>query len=136
MSTPTTQRPQVPSPRYGPALSPLRRQQALPQPPPCDRPTSTDIYPCTDPSPRRRPRQQRTRSIQFAPPRHRPHNRLLGTPRALLEAKSLHLPVDGPTFLRQHTAFHTGHKALTSDSMNSTILLDLIPFKVYTCQRD
>ena len=56
MPTPHTQRPRVPSPRYCPAIPPLRPHQSFPQPPPYDRPTSTDNYPCTDPSPRRRPR--------------------------------------------------------------------------------
>ena len=56
MPTPLTQRPPVPSPRYVPAVPPLRPQQSFPQPPPYDRPTSTDNYPCTDPSPRSRPR--------------------------------------------------------------------------------
>ena len=56
MPTPHKQRPPVPSPRYGPALPPLRPKQSFTQPPPYYRPTSTDNYPCTDPSPRRRPR--------------------------------------------------------------------------------
>ena len=56
MPTPHTQRPPVPSPRYGPALPPLRPQQSFPQPPPNNRPTSNDNYPCTDPWTRRRPR--------------------------------------------------------------------------------
>ena len=56
MPTPHTQRPPLPQPRYGPTIPPLRPQQLFPQPPPYDRPTSTDNYPCTDPSPRRRPR--------------------------------------------------------------------------------
>ena len=53
MPTPHTQRPPVPSPRYGPALPPLRPQQSFTQQPTYNRPTSTDNYPCTDPSPRR-----------------------------------------------------------------------------------
>ena len=56
MPTPHTQRPPVPSPRYGPAIPPLRAQPPFPQPPLCARPTSTDNYHCTDPSPRKRPR--------------------------------------------------------------------------------
>ena len=52
MPTPHTERPPVPSPRYGPAMPPLRPQQLFPQPPPYDRPTSLDNYTCTDPSPR------------------------------------------------------------------------------------
>ena len=56
MPTPHTQHPLVPSPRYGPALPPLRPQQSFPRPPPNNRPTSNDNYPCTDPSTRRRPR--------------------------------------------------------------------------------
>ena len=42
MPTPHTQRPPVSSPRYGPALPPLRPQQSFPQPPPYDQPASTD----------------------------------------------------------------------------------------------
>ena len=56
MPTSHTQRPLVSSTRYGPALTPLRPQPSFPQPPPYDRPTSTDNNPCMDPSPRRRPR--------------------------------------------------------------------------------
>ena len=55
MPTPHPQRALVSSPRYGPTIPPLRPQQPFPQPPTYDRPTSTDNYPCTDPSPRRRP---------------------------------------------------------------------------------
>ena len=51
-----TQRPPVPSPRYGPTIPPLRPQPSFPQTPTYDRPTSMDNYPRTDPSPRRRPR--------------------------------------------------------------------------------
>ena len=56
MPTPHTQRPTVPSQRYGPTIPHLRPQQLFPQTAPYDRPTSTDNYPCTDPSTRRRPR--------------------------------------------------------------------------------
>ena len=55
MPTTHQQRPTVPSPRYGPTIPPLRPQQSFVQPP-YDRPTSTDNYPCTNPSPMRRPR--------------------------------------------------------------------------------
>ena len=55
MPTPHTQRPPVPSPRYGPTIQSLRPQQPFPQPAPYDQPTSTDNYPCTYPSPSRRP---------------------------------------------------------------------------------
>ena len=56
MPTPHTQRPPVPSPRYGPTIPLLRPQQPFPRPPAYDRPISTDRYPCTNPSHRRRPR--------------------------------------------------------------------------------
>ena len=56
MPTSHNQRPPVPLPQYGPALPPLRPQQSFPQSPPYNQPTSTDNYPRTDPSPRRRPR--------------------------------------------------------------------------------
>ena len=55
MPTPHPQRPTVSSPLYGPTIPLLRPQQLLPQPPTYDRPTSTDNYPCTEPSPRTRP---------------------------------------------------------------------------------
>ena len=51
-----SKQPPLSSPRYGPTIPPLRPQQLSPQPPTYDRPTSTDNYPCTGPSPRRRPR--------------------------------------------------------------------------------
>ena len=56
MPTPHTQRPPVPSPRYGTALPPLRPQQSFPRPTPYYQPTSTDYYPCTDPSTKKLPR--------------------------------------------------------------------------------
>ena len=52
---PTTH-PQRSTWRYGPTIPPHRPQQPFPQPPAYDRPTSTDNYPYTGPSPRRRPR--------------------------------------------------------------------------------
>ena len=55
MPTPNTQCPPVPSPRYGPTITPLRPQRSFPQPPTYDQSTSTDNYPFTEPSPRRRP---------------------------------------------------------------------------------
>ena len=56
MPTPHPQRPSLSSPRYGPTIPPLRPQQPFSQPLPYDRPTSTNNYSCTDPSPKRRPR--------------------------------------------------------------------------------
>ena len=56
MPTTHSQRPPVSSPQYGPTIPPLRPQHRFPQPPTYNRPTSTDNYPCTDPSPRKRPR--------------------------------------------------------------------------------
>ena len=56
MPTPFSQQPREPSPRYGPTIPPLRPQTSFPQPPSYDRPTSTDNYPCKDPSPRRHPK--------------------------------------------------------------------------------
>ena len=56
MPTPRIKRPPVPSTRYGPTIPPLRPLQPFPQSTTYDRPMSTDNYPCTDPSPRRRPR--------------------------------------------------------------------------------
>ena len=55
--TPTSQPTNIQSQVHGvPTIPPPRARPAFPQPPPFDRPTSTDIYLCTDPSPRRRPR--------------------------------------------------------------------------------
>ena len=56
MPTPHPQRQLVSSLRNRPIIPPLRPQQPLPQPPTYERPTSMDNYPCTDPSPKRRPR--------------------------------------------------------------------------------
>ena len=56
LPSPLTQPPNIPSPRYGPLSSSLRPQLSFPQPPPYDRPTSTDNYPFTDISPKRRRR--------------------------------------------------------------------------------
>ena len=57
MPTPFISRHPTPSQRYGPVVPPIRPQPTFPQPPPYDRPTSTDNYRYTDPSPpRRRPR--------------------------------------------------------------------------------
>ena len=56
LPTPRPQHPPVSSLRYGPSIPPLRPQKFFPQPPTYDRLTWTDNYPCTHPSPRRRPR--------------------------------------------------------------------------------
>ena len=52
--TSSTQRPQAPQSRYGSTILPLQPQPSFQQRFFCDRPTGN--YPCTDPSPRRRPR--------------------------------------------------------------------------------
>ena len=69
--TPPKHRQPVSPPRNGPAIPLLMPKQSFVQPP-YDRPTSTDNYPCTDPSPRRRPRATKhetypTRSPQIQP---------------------------------------------------------------------
>ena len=56
MPTTSTQHPHAPQSRYGPTILPLRPQPPIPQSIPYNRSTSTDNYPCTDLSPRRRPR--------------------------------------------------------------------------------
>ena len=56
MPTPSTQHPRAPSSRYGLTIPPLWPQPFFQQPSPYDRPMSTDNYPCTDSSSRRRPR--------------------------------------------------------------------------------
>ena len=88
MRTPHTQRPPVPSPRYVPALPPLRPQPSFPQPPPYDRPTSTDNDPCTDPSPRRRPR---TTAHEVYPVR--------SSPIQASQSPARHTPIPRPTAL-------------------------------------
>ena len=135
MPTPFTQRPPVPSPRYGPVIQPLRPQQSFPQPPFYDRPTSTDNYFCNDPSLRRRPRATaheiypvRSSPIQASqsPARH-----TTSSPRGPQPSSSR----GWPNPFRQLAAFHTGQQELIFDSPNSPILLALIPFRVYMCQR-
>ena len=56
MPTPFSSRQPTLSQRYGPVIPPIRPQPTFPQPPPYDRPTSTDNYPCTGPSPLSRPK--------------------------------------------------------------------------------
>ena len=136
MPTPHTQRLPVPSPRYGPALPPLRPQQTFSQPPPYDQPTSTDNYPCTDPSPRRRPRAT---AQEIYPVRSSPIHASQSPARHTTsppEAHSPHPPADGLTLSRQHAAFHTGHEDPISDSTSLQTLLALISFRLYTCQRE
>ena len=69
MPTPHPQRRPVYSARCGPTIPPLGPQQLFPQPATFDLPTSTDNYPCTDPSPRRRPRvlTHETHSVRSSP---------------------------------------------------------------------
>ena len=54
--TPPQSRPPISQPRYGPTIPPLMPVQQPIVQSPYDRPTSTDNYPCTDPSPKRRTR--------------------------------------------------------------------------------
>ena len=70
--TPPQHRPPVSQPRYGPVIPPLMAVQQSFVPPPYDRPTSTDNYPCTDPSPRRRPRATRHETYPACSPRIQP----------------------------------------------------------------
>ena len=118
MPTPHTQRPLVPSPRYGPAIPPLRPQQSFPQP-----------APTTDPRQQTTTRAlthhllgvhepQHTKYTPFFPHQYRLHSRLPVSQRALHEAHSPHLPAEDLTLPHQHTKFHTGHKDHYSDFMN------------------
>ena len=79
MPTPLSQQPRVPSPRYGPTIQPLQPQASFSQPPPYDRPTSTDNYPFTDPSPGDARESQQTRSTLFVPHQFRVHSHLHDT---------------------------------------------------------
>ena len=67
MPTPHTQRPLVPSPRYGPTIPPLRPQLPFPQPPPSidqRQPATTRVL---IPHLRGAQGQQHTKYIPFAP---------------------------------------------------------------------
>ena len=137
MLTPRTQRPSVTSPRYGPALPPLRPQQSFPHPPP----HTTDLRQLTitlalTPHLGGLHGQQHMRSTRFALRRYKLHNRLLATQQTLPEAHSPHPLAEGQTLSRQHTAFPTVHKDLISHSTSSQTLSALIPSRVYTCQRE
>ena len=71
--------------RYEPTIPPLRYQPTSPKILSYDRPTSTDNYPCTDTSPRRRPRAMTHKiyPVRLSP---RPH-----IPLALQDAQRPHL---------------------------------------------
>ena len=69
--TPPQQRQPASSPRYGPTIPPLMPHQSFVQPP-YYRPTSTDSYPCTDPSPRKRPRATRHETYPARSPQIQP----------------------------------------------------------------
>ena len=135
MPKPSTQRPLIPSTPYGPALPPMRPEQSFPNHLPTIGIFQPKIIPALIPHPEGVREQRHTRSIPFAPHRYRLHNRLLDTQRAPIEAHSPHHPADGLVLSRQQTAFHTGHKNPILDSTYSAILLALISFRVYTCQR-
>ena len=108
MPTPLTQRPPVPSPRYGPTIPPLRPQPPFPQPPPYNQPTSTDNYRVLTPHLEDVHKPQNTKPTQFVPHQYRLHSRLPVTQRALHEAHSPHLLAGDRTLLHQHTESHTG----------------------------
>ena len=109
MPTPHTQLPPVPSPRYGPALTPLRPQQSFPQPPPTTDPRQLTITLARTPHLRDVHGQQPMKSTRFNFCRYRLHNRLLDTQQDLPEVHSHHPPTEGQTPLCQHTAFYIGH---------------------------
>ena len=134
MPTTHTQHSPVHSPRYGPAIPPLRPQQSFPQPPPYDRLTSTDNYPCTDPSPRRRPRATAHEIHQFVLHQYRLHSRLPVTQRALHEVHSPHPLVQKEIPLHRHKASPTGHQDQILDSTSSRTLLESTLSKEFMCQ--
>ena len=107
----------TPSHRYGPTTPPLRPQPNLPQPPPHDRPASTDNYHCTDLFPRDAPELCRTRSTRYVHhpySLYRPHYRQPGTPLALHEA---HIPIlkkAESTLSPPHKECYTEHLGLIS----------------------
>ena len=137
MPTPHTQRPPVPSPRYGPALPHLRPQQSFFQPSPYNQPTSTDNYPYTDPSLRRRPRATaheiypvRSSPIQASqsPARH-----TASPPRGPQPSSSRGRP---NTFVPTLGIPHRLEGDPISDSRSLQTLSALIPSRVCTCQRE
>ena len=136
MPTPHTQRPPVPSPRYGPALPPLRPQQSFPQPPPTTDPRELTTTLARNPHLRGVHGQRHMKSTLSALRRCRLHNRLLATRQALHEDHSPNPPAEGQTLSCQHTAFHTGHKDLISDSTISQTLSELIQSRAHTCQNE
>ena len=129
MPTPLTQRPPVPSPWYGPTIPPLRPQQPSPQPPPYDRPTSTDNYPFTDPSLRRLPLAR----VQEIYPVRSPPIQASQSP-ARHEAQSTHPLVQNEIPLRRHKASPTGHRDQISDSTSSRTLLGSTLSKEFMCR--
>ena len=98
---------------------------------PYDRPTSTDNYPCTHPSTRRRPRATtreiyplRSSTIQASqsPARHTA---------SLHEAHSTHLLVGERTSSRPHKGSSIGHPAPIFASINLQILSALTTFTLF-----
>ena len=69
--TPPQHRQPVSSPRYGSTIPSLMPQQSFVQPP-YDRPTSTDNYPCTEPSARKRPPATRHETYPAQSPQTQP----------------------------------------------------------------
>ena len=136
MQTPHTQRPRVPSPRYGQAIPPLRPQQSFPQPPPYERPTSytTNNYRVLTPHPGSGHEPQHTKYTQFVLHQYRLHSHLLVTQRALHDAHSPHPLVQKEIPLRRHKASPTGHRDQISDSTSSRTLLELTLSKEFMCQ--
>ena len=134
MPTPHTQRPSVSSPRYGPAIPLLRPQPFIRQPPIYDRPASTDNYPCTDPSPRRRLRATaheiytvRSSPLQASqsPARHTSSPQEVHSPHLLVAEEIPSLPQKGSS---------NDQKAPIFVSRNSRVPLVLTPFKESTYQ--
>ena len=104
---------------------------------PYDRLMSTDNYPCTDPSPRKRPRAT---AHEIYPVRCSPIQALQSPARHTASSSRGPQPSSSrgrpKTLSHQHTAFHTGHKDQISDFTSLQTLSALIPSRKYTCQRE
>ena len=110
-------------------MPPTRPQHQIPQSSPYERPTSTDNYPCADPSPRRQPRSMRHETYPVrmsplgaptfrpttSPPRSRQPSSSKPKPNPFLPTqKTLHSP-PGHSFL-----FHQFNNSLGINTEHST----------------
>ena len=124
------------TPQYGsPTGPPPQTQQQFPLPPPNERPTSMDNYPCTDPSPRNDPTHGDMRPTQSACPQLERHNR-----QPHPEPQIAHPEANSPHPIRnlipscQHSTLHIPSEP-ASCSTNSPILLESMPNIPFMFQR-